>query len=157
MATVIDSTQQKRVCQRTAWLSALAACPADRLVAGLAALANGVGYKVVRPTETGLVMVRGRVGGSGTAFNLGEMTVTRCAVSLADGTVGLGYVRGRAPAHAEAAALADALLQRGGTVAEGLAAMLDDERQARQERDRARAVQIQATRVDFSTLVRGAE
>ena len=30
----------------------------------------------LRPAETGMVMVRGRAGGTGQAFNLGEMTVT---------------------------------------------------------------------------------
>ena len=34
----------------------------------------------LRGPETGLVMVRGRAGGGGAPFNLGEMTVTRCTV-----------------------------------------------------------------------------
>ena len=42
----------------------------------------------LRPPETGLVMVRGRMGGSGGKFNLGEVAVTRCAVRLDGGTVG---------------------------------------------------------------------
>ncbi len=33
-------------------------------------------------------MVRGRAGGGGSAFNLGEMTVTRCSVRIATGQVG---------------------------------------------------------------------
>ena len=32
-------------------------------------------------------MVRGRVGGTGAPFNLGEMSVTRCSVRLADGSL----------------------------------------------------------------------
>ena len=35
------------------------------------------------------------MGGKGDAFNLGEMTVSRCSVQLACGTVGHGYIRGR--------------------------------------------------------------
>src|SRR5690606_38079421 len=52
-------------------------------------------YRYIRPAEIGMVMVRGRAGASGAAFNLGEMTVTRCVVQLADGRHGYGYVAGR--------------------------------------------------------------
>src|SRR3546814_6848810 len=68
-------------------------------------------HRYIRPAEAGMVMVRGRVGGSGAPFNLGEMTVTRCVVQLADGSTGHSYVAGRSKPHAELAALADALLQ----------------------------------------------
>ena len=47
-------------------------------------------------------------GGTGTRFNLGEMTLTRCAVSLENGVVGIAYVQGRSLRHAEQAAVADA-------------------------------------------------
>ncbi|MBD0276138.1 MAG: phosphonate C-P lyase system protein PhnG, partial [Acetobacteraceae bacterium] len=42
----------------------------------------------LRGPQTGLVMVRGRQGGDGAAFNLGEMTVTRCVVGIHGGLVG---------------------------------------------------------------------
>ena len=58
-----------------------------------------------------MAMVRARSGGTGTRFNLGEMTLTRCAVSLENGVVGIAYVQGRSLRHAEQAAVADALLQ----------------------------------------------
>ena len=64
----------------------------------------------LRAPEIGGVMVRGRAGAVGTAFNLGEMTVTRASVKLADGTVGHGYVKGRGKDHALQAALIDALI-----------------------------------------------
>ena len=65
----------------------------------------------MRGPETGLVMVRGRAGGSGSPFNLGEMTVTRCTVQLGSGTAGHAYIAGRDERQAELAAVADALLQ----------------------------------------------
>src|SRR5690606_12425636 len=68
-------------------------------------------HHFIRPAEIGMVMVRGRAGGNGAAFNLGEMTVTRCVVQLPDGRHGHGYVAGRSKSHAELAALADAHLQ----------------------------------------------
>lgn len=65
----------------------------------------------LRQPETGLVMVRGRIGGSGAKFNLGEVPVTRCAVRLDSGTVGIAWVQGRDSEHAALAARLDAMLQ----------------------------------------------
>src|SRR3546814_16146802 len=80
-----------------------------------------------------MVMVRARAGGTGEQFNLGQMTVTRCALKLAGGDatpscVGLGYVQGRSTRHAELAAVSDALLQdqgRGPAVEQGVIVALE--------------------------------
>lgn len=40
-------------------------------------------------------MVRGRIGGDGRPFNLGEGTVTRATVRLASGETGFAYHLGR--------------------------------------------------------------
>lgn len=118
-------------------------------------LGVGDGFTTLRPAETGMVMVRGRAGGDGMAFPLGEMTVTRCTVRL-DGSdvLGFAYVAGRDRRHAEIAARADALLQtaRHDAIDAGLMAPL------RQAQADARAVERRkaaATRVDFFTMVRG--
>ena len=66
----------------------------------------------IRAPEIGMVMVRGRMGGTGNRFNIGEMTVTRCTVGLDCGVIGHGYVSGRNKDHAEIAAVIDALMQR---------------------------------------------
>jgi alpha-D-ribose 1-methylphosphonate 5-triphosphate synthase subunit PhnG len=99
-------------------------------------------------------MVQGRVGGTGNAFNLGEMTVTRCSLQLPCGTVGHGYVQGRSKADARTAALVDALMQtdRADNVRVAVIAPLAAEGAARQQ---ARADKAAATRVEFFTLVRG--
>ncbi len=68
-------------------------------------------YRVLRGPEAGLVMVRGRTGGGGAPFNLGEMTATRCTVRTDVGCVGHAYVAGRNERLAELAAVADAMLQ----------------------------------------------
>ncbi|WP_267898239.1 phosphonate C-P lyase system protein PhnG [Teichococcus wenyumeiae] len=106
----------------------------------------------LRGPETGLVMLRGRAGGDGSAFNLSEMTVTRCAVTLEDGTVGHAYVAGRDRQQAELAAVLDAALQNAalrpalmGAVVEPLAAQ-EAEHRAREARKAA------ATRVQFFTM-----
>ena len=108
----------------------------------------------LRGPEIGSVMVRGRAGGNGGAFNLGEMTITRCVARLACGTIGHGHVRGRRKRDAAAAALVDALMQTG-RAAKVEAKVLVPLREAEAERRAARATRAAATKVDFFTLVRG--
>ncbi len=112
-------------------------------------------YQFIRKPETGLTMLRGRIGGSGQPFNMGEMTVTRCALRLASGTLGLSYIAGRSKEHAITAALADALLQEAGT-AELLESTLITPLAAIQQAAQAeRMREASSTKVDFFTMVRG--
>jgi alpha-D-ribose 1-methylphosphonate 5-triphosphate synthase subunit PhnG len=92
-------------------MAVLARARAEQIERGLAACGSLPQHTRIRGPEGGLVMVRGRIGGGGGAFNLGEMTVTRCTVRIAGGPVGHAYVAGRNERQAELAALADALLQ----------------------------------------------
>ena len=46
------------------------------------------GARDLKPVETGLVMLRGRAGGDGAPFNVGEATVTRAIVELPSGAGG---------------------------------------------------------------------
>ena len=63
----------------------------EELLEGLWAAAGiTASFEWLRWPETGAVMVRGRTSGTGAPFNLGEMTVTRCALRLAGGEVGHG-------------------------------------------------------------------
>ncbi len=136
---------------RKAWMALLAKAPPDRLAALLADLPP---HDTLRPPETGAVMVQGRTGATGAPFNLGEMTVTRCSVRLACGTVGHAWVQGRDKAHARRAAVADAQMQTPGApaVQTGVLDVLAAEAAARTT---ARATRAAATRVEFFTLVRG--
>ena len=68
-------------------------------------------HEDLREPENGLVMVRGRIGGDGAPFNLGEATVSRAAVRLSTGEVGFGYTLGRDREKARMIALCDALVQ----------------------------------------------
>ena len=100
-------------------------------------------------------MVRGRVGGDGNRFNLGEMTMTRSAVRLENGVTGLGYVQGRSRRHAELTAVLDAMLQSpetAQTVSRGVIEPLFNEQTQRRE---TRARKAAATKVEFFTMVRG--
>jgi alpha-D-ribose 1-methylphosphonate 5-triphosphate synthase subunit PhnG len=137
---------------RRRWMAILARAPADGLEALLNAAGGAPDYTVLRGPEGGLVMVRGRAGGGGAPFNLGEMTVTRCTVRLDAGLVGHAYVAGREPRRAELAALVDALMQDPER-AETLEAQVIAPLEAAQAAKRAeRAGKAAATRVQFFAM-----
>lgn len=138
-------------------MSILAQAGPDDVEAAWRRLADPPAYRLLRGPETGLLMVRGRAGGSGAEFNLGEMTVTRCSVELDDGRVGHAYVGGRSGRHAERAAAFDALLQEPGrrpALDDIVIAPLLARQETRRAETRARAA---GTRVEFFTMVRGEE
>lgn len=136
---------------RKVWMGLLAKAP-GKDVATL--LKTRPRFDWLRAPEVGSTMVRGRAGGTGAPFNLGEITVTRCALRLECGTVGHAYVQGRDKAHAEAAALVDALMQTD-QAADIRAAVLDPLITAAKTRHETRASKAAATKVDFFTMVRG--
>ena len=139
---------------RKAWLGLLAKAPASDLAALWQGLGIDPAHQVLRTPEIGAVMVRGRAGAVGAAFNLGEMTVTRATVQLAEGAVGHGYVQGRNRDHALLAALVDAMMQT--DAADHVArAVLDPLCEAMTARQSTRAAKAAATKVDFFTMVRG--
>lgn len=137
-------------------MSLLAKAPADRLAALWKGSGQAPDFTWLRPPEIGTAMVRGRLGGTGAPFNLGEMTITRCAVQLSDGVVGHGHVQGRDKAKALHAALVDALMQ-GAAAEEVCVAVLLPLAQERTNAKEERAAKAAATKVDFFTMVRGDE
>jgi alpha-D-ribose 1-methylphosphonate 5-triphosphate synthase subunit PhnG len=140
---------------RPGWMGLLARAEAAELARLMAALGPEPAHDWLRPPETGTVMVRGRAGGTGAPFNLGEMTVTRCALRLgACGTAGHAHVQGRDKDQARRAALMDALMQ-GPRAAEVRAAVLAPLEAAETARRTARARKAAATKVEFFTMVRG--
>ena len=111
--------------------------------------------QALRGPETGLVTLRGRIGGGGAPFNLGEATVTRATVRLPGGTVGHAYALGRDKEKARLSAIADALWQMPERRAEIEAKLLAPLRAAAAATDEKRRDETAATKVDFFTLVRG--
>ncbi|MFN4206502.1 MAG: phosphonate C-P lyase system protein PhnG [Agrobacterium albertimagni] len=112
-------------------------------------------YTALRGPETGLVMVKGRIGGGGAPFNLGEATVSRASIRLSDGRIGHGYRLGTDRKAAQLSAVLDALAQdeAGRALAETrLLAPLE----ARLAAEAAKLeTETAATKVDFFTMVRG--
>lgn len=143
------------VTARRATMRVLVEADAGELAALVGELGALPAHDDVRPPETGLVMVRGRIGGDGSPFNLGEATVSRSAVRLASGELGFGYVLGRNQEKARLVALCDALWQCRhyrsaveNSIVTPLRARIDARRRLADQH-------TAATRVDFFTLVRG--
>jgi alpha-D-ribose 1-methylphosphonate 5-triphosphate synthase subunit PhnG len=146
--------QDSLIDARKHWLGVLAKCDAASLVIRCAALSGQPAYAVLRAPEIGSVMVRGRAGATGAAFNLGEMTVTRCSIQLETGEEGHAYVQGRDKEKARAAALVDAMMQT--DAADSVRqAVLDPLEAAHRAATEARAARAAATKVDFFTMARG--
>src|ERR1700720_2870012 len=99
--------------RRKAAMTGLGHADAARIARHLDAMALPP-HEALREPENGLVMLRGRIGGDGAPFNLGEATVSRAAVRLASGGVGFGYTLGRDLQKAQMIALCDAMMQSRG-------------------------------------------
>lgn len=146
---------------RADWLALLASASIDALEAGLGTHAT-TPTQWLRAPETGLMMVQGRAGGTGERFNLGEVTVTRCALRLSsphlpsDSAVGVAYVLGRVHKQARLAAVADALLQDPAHRQQLDTHLLQPIRQALTHQHAQRAVDVAATKVEFFTVAREA-
>jgi alpha-D-ribose 1-methylphosphonate 5-triphosphate synthase subunit PhnG len=146
--------QNSRQAQRKAAMAVLAHCDVAEIAGRLDAIALPA-HEELRTPENGLVMVRGRIGGDGAPFNLGEATVSRAAVRLASGEVGFGYTLGRDGEKARLIALCDALVQSrdfGGLVERDVIAPLREQLMIRRKQA---AEETAATKVDFYTMVRG--
>ena len=139
---------------RKHWMGVLAKAPSGRISELLDVTMERPVFDWLRSPEVGSAMVRGRAGATGAPFNLGEMTVTRCALKLTSGVVGHAYIMGRRKADAEAAALVDALMQT--VEADRVRTAVLRPLEAEQDEAKAqRAAKAAATKVDFFTMVRG--
>lgn len=148
-----EQSAERRARQR--WMSVLAKADFGDLDTLWNNLPSKPAWTVIRAPEVGMVMARGRAGGTGERFNLGEVAVTRCAVQLDYGAVGFGYVMGRNKRHAELAATVDAMLQtpsRRDALERAIIAPLSLRLEARRQ---TRSRKAAATKVEFFTMVRG--
>jgi alpha-D-ribose 1-methylphosphonate 5-triphosphate synthase subunit PhnG len=147
--------EAERSAARKAAMATLAMAESDEIrrlweAAGLVADAQ-----MLRGPETGLVTVRGRIGGGGAPFNFGEATVTRATARLPGGEIGHAYALGRDKEKAKLSAIADALWQDPSRRAEVEEKVIAPLRAAQAAADGKRRAETAATRVDFFTMVRG--
>lgn len=152
IVTVAETEHQKQ--ERKQAMNTLALATEDELFVAWDALASKPKIKNVRGPETGLVMVRGRTGGTGQPFNLGEVAVSRATVMLENGTAGHAHVLGNHPEKARLAAVFDALVQtETHKPAVDILLKAIEARVGKQRRKQAQ--ETAATRVNFFTMVRG--
>lgn len=148
---MVNSNQQQ---SRARWMSTLAKAPLALLEQCVTTLDHVPDYEFLRSPEIGLTMVRGRAEGTGQSFNLGEITLTRCVVQLGELT-GFGYVAGRSKRHAELAALCDGLLQHPDWQERVVQQVIVPLQTAAQEKRDQTAAEVESTRVNFFTMLRG--
>ena len=139
---------------RQSWMATLAKAPEGFLQDVWNAAGFAQSFTWLRAPEVGAVMVRGAMGGTGAAFNLGEMTVTRCSLQLENGAVGHAYIAGRDRQKAEIAAQCDALMQTEAS-SEIQSKILEPIKTKLVDLRAQNAAKAAATKVDFFTLVRG--
>src|SRR6266699_2105729 len=149
----MTATENNKQAQRKAAMAVLAHSEAAEISGRLDAIELPA-HENLREPENGLVMVRGRIGGDGAAFNLGEATVSRAAVRLSTGEVGFGYTLGRDREKARLIALCDAMVQSAELAGAIETQVIAPLRAAMIERRNRKAAEAAATRVDFYTLVR---
>jgi len=165
LSIIIDNLNQARAgtamaaegamqAQRKAAMAVLAHSGTAEIEERLGAVALPA-HEHLREAENGLVMVRGRIGGDGAPFNLGEATVSRAVVRLVSGEIGFGYALGRDLDKARMIALCDAMVQSGEFAGAVEAKVLAPLRTAMLEGRRRKSAEAAATRVDFYTMVRG--
>lgn len=138
-------------------MATLAKAPPSLLEERVGTLGTLPEYTFLRSPEIGLAMVRGRTEGS-QPFNLGEMTITRCVIQLlVEGEIitGFGYVAGRSPRHAELVAVGDALLQHPDWQVTVQTQVIEPLQAAIHKKQTAEASEVESTRVNFFTLLRG--
>jgi alpha-D-ribose 1-methylphosphonate 5-triphosphate synthase subunit PhnG len=150
--SIADETDKQA--RRKAAMAVLAHSDAADIAGRLEAI-KVPAHENLREPENGLVMVRGRIGGDGAPFNLGEATVSRAAVRLSTGEMGFGYTLGRNRQKAQMIALCDALIQSADHAGTVEAQVLAPLRAAIASEQNRKAAETAATRVDFYTLVRG--
>src|ERR1700761_3200313 len=143
-----NRTDEARVAHCKAAMAVLAGSSAADIAARLKTI-DLPDHEDLREAENGLVMVRGRIGGDGAPFNLGEATVSRAAVRLGSGEVGFGYTLGRDRDKARMIALCDALIQSAAFSDDIEARVIAPLRAALSARRDRKAAEAAATRVDF--------
>lgn len=150
-----NNTVNDQLGNRQHWMSTMAKSCSQLLHALSDNLIDESQFETIRAPEIGLTQVRARMGGTGSPFNLGDMTITRCVVRSTAGHYGYSYIAGRDKAHALRAAQLDAVLQTDSNstlINEQVVRPLENQLQHLQQQKTA---ETSATKVNFFTLVRG--
>jgi alpha-D-ribose 1-methylphosphonate 5-triphosphate synthase subunit PhnG len=156
MTTGGTTDNYEAVLARKRYLAVLARATVGELQQARLLLGELGDVQYVRPAEVGMTMLRGRIGGTGDAFNLGEATVTRCALRVGNSPLGVGYTLGRERRKAELIALFDALLQQGEQTTLIQREVIDVLALRQSEAVQTSRSAADTSKVEFFTFVRGA-
>lgn len=155
MTNTVTNESPLAFAARKRYLAILARSSAAELEEARLLLGDLPAVHYVRPAEVGMAMLRGRIGGTGDAFNLGEATVTRCALRVGGAPLGVGYTLGRERRKAELIAMFDSLLQGGeqsALIQREVISVYGAKQSARADASRQAAA---TSKVEFFTFVRG--
>lgn len=153
----MNTEQQNLATQkiRQHWMSVLASANFEQLSQYWQVQRLSPDYQLIRAPEIGLAQVQARMGATGKRFNMGDVTVTRCVLKLANGNLGYSYLSGRNKGHAELAAVIDALMQSENYQEALMQSIIEPLQAKRVEQQQQRQQQVASSKVDFFTLVRG--
>ena len=150
-----DGSTADGVADRQRRLSVLAKAPAADLMALWKQTGLDPAVELLRGPESGLVALRGRIGGNGQPFHVGEVSATRVTVRIGSGQVGHAMISGRNGRKAQLVAVIDALAQdpaQAEMIERVIVAPLE---RLAGETDAKLREETAATRVNFFTMVRG--
>lgn len=150
-----QSENAANMAERQTAMRALSMAAEDELEALYDTFEPKPDWHFARRPETGLVMARGRIGGGGAPFNLGEVTITRAAVTLESGETGYSWCQGRGQRKAAIAAFFDAAWLKSDLRARVEAEIVVPLAQNQAKADTVSQQATASTKVDFFTLVRG--
>ena len=140
---------------RAFWMGVLARASLKELRAALALTKIDLPHvEVIKPAETGTLMLEGRAGGSGRRFNAGEATMTRCIIRHEE-TLGFSYALGRDKDKAIIAATLDCLLQNEDQQRYLMEVVISPLAMIQRRKREAESRRAAATKVEFFTMVRG--
>ena len=147
------------IAERQQWMAVLALAEVSELSAAWEAWEEKPQVERIRGPESGIVMVRGRIGSGGDRFNLGEATVVRASVRLSGGPLnedafGHSYVLGSNPDHAWYSAVFDGMLATTQLREKVQQAVIRPLQHAHERREAAALADAQSTKVDFLTFAR---
>ncbi len=151
----MKETKKYKKTKRQEWMSILAKADPKLLNRLWCDFSDRPSWTNIRAPETGMVMVRGKTGGVGTTFNVGEMTLTRATVRLDNGISGVAYVQGRSALKAEQSAVLDAMLQDDRYATSTFTSIIKPLEKAIKKQKTTAGKKAAKTKVEFFTMVRG--
>ena len=151
----MQDTEKSERTSRQKWMSVLAKADTELLNMLWCDLQDKPSWTNIRAPETGMVMVRGKAGGVGTTFNVGEMALTRATVRLDSGISGVAYVQGRSASKAEQSAVLDAMLQDDRYATATYTNIIKPLEKATKKTKISASKKAANTKVEFFTMVRG--